>query len=268
MIRIQSLTNMDDNIYERQMRILDQRIISRSKVLVVGAGALGNEVVKNLIQLGVGKIYIVDFDYVVLSNLNRCIFFRRSDARKKIKKADAVARRAHEINPDCEIIPLNINAHDIPAEIYKEIDAIISCVDNLGTRLLLNIQAYTYNKPLIDGGIEEYTGFVQTVIPPSPPCIECSVSESELTRIWDRLSCTGQPENIPEPKLPYIPTTASIIAGLQSVEFVKIISTEKNSNKSQPVKPLHGKVLFLNTALNIIKIYSVDKKDGCNVCSS
>ena len=73
--------------------------VKNARVLVVGAGALGNEVVKDLALFGVGHIYVVDFDRIELSNLTRSVLFREADAYSHSYKAEIVAKRAMEINP-------------------------------------------------------------------------------------------------------------------------------------------------------------------------
>ena len=89
--------------YDRQERITwwDQDKLTKSRVLVVGAGALGNEIVKNLALVGVGNITIVDMDLIEHTNLSRCVFFRDGDEGKF--KAEVLASRAEELNPEIAI---------------------------------------------------------------------------------------------------------------------------------------------------------------------
>src|SRR5258706_6084052 len=82
----------------------DQALLSRSRVLVIGAGALGNEVIKNLAMLGVGHVVVVDMDCVEISNLSRSILFRESDEGKA--KAECVAESARQIYHGLQITPV------------------------------------------------------------------------------------------------------------------------------------------------------------------
>ena len=93
---------LDEDKYERSKRIawVDMEKIQRTKVLVIGAGATGNEVLKNLVLSGYKNITIVDMDYVVRSNLNRCLFFSEEDAVNRKFKAEAAAQRIQEIDGD------------------------------------------------------------------------------------------------------------------------------------------------------------------------
>ncbi len=101
-----SITIDDDDRYARFQLIgwWDQARLQRASVIVVGAGALGNEVLKNLALLGVGRILIVDYDLVEGSNLSRSVLFRASDAGQPKAEVAAVALR--QLNPDINAISL------------------------------------------------------------------------------------------------------------------------------------------------------------------
>ena len=71
---------------------------------MVGAGALGNEVLKNLALVGVGEIYLIDFDQIEKSNLTRSVLFRQRDCGRP--KAEAAAEAVRDLNPDTQVIPL------------------------------------------------------------------------------------------------------------------------------------------------------------------
>ena len=81
------------------MKCFEQQRVSAAHVMVVGCGALGNEVLKNLVLLGVGHIVVVDFDVVEMGNLSRSILFLPSDAANKRLKVEVVAERLKAINP-------------------------------------------------------------------------------------------------------------------------------------------------------------------------
>jgi len=129
----------DDDRYAR-MRLIawwDQQRISAAKIMVVGAGALGNEVLKNLALLGVGTIHIVDFDQVQPSNLTRSVLFRQQHTG--MNKATVAASMAGELNPDCQLIAHDADViHDIGLGIVREMDVVIGCLDNREARLWVN----------------------------------------------------------------------------------------------------------------------------------
>src|SRR6185295_5874786 len=92
---------IDDSDRYSRLRLIPwwrQEKLAAARVLVVGAGALGNEVIKNLALLGVGTVFVIDLDTVEPSNLSRSVLFRSEDGGKP--KAEVAARRSEEINPD------------------------------------------------------------------------------------------------------------------------------------------------------------------------
>ena len=113
--------------------------VKNARVLVAGAGALGNEVVKNLALFGIGHIYVADFDRIELSNLTRSVLFREEDAYSHAYKADIVAKRAREINPQIEVTPIVGNLFsEVGFGLYRSVDVIIGCLDSRLARYQLN----------------------------------------------------------------------------------------------------------------------------------
>ena len=102
----------------------DQDKLAAAKVLVVGAGALGNEVLKNLALLGVGTVYLVDFDAIEESNLTRSVLFRRRDCGRD--KAIAAAEMLHDLNPDTNVIAARANIiTDVGLGLFRDVDVVI-----------------------------------------------------------------------------------------------------------------------------------------------
>ena len=101
-----------------------QEKVKNARVLVAGAGALGNEVVKNLTLFGVGHIYVVDFDQIDLTNLTRSVLFREEEAYNHAYKADIIAKRAMEINPQIKVTPIVGNLFsEVGFGIYRMVTA-------------------------------------------------------------------------------------------------------------------------------------------------
>ena len=117
--------------------------VKNARVLVVGAGALGNEVVKDLALFGVGHVYVVDFDCIELSNLTRSVMFREDDAYNHSYKAEIVAKRAMEINPQIKVIPIVGNLFsEVGFGLYRMVDVVIGCLDSRIARYQLNRLCY------------------------------------------------------------------------------------------------------------------------------
>lgn len=269
----------DDDVASRQklLRGWQQEILENAKVLVVGAGALGNEVVKNLVMVGVGTIYAVDFDVVVTSNLNRCIFFRREDARKGRSKVRALAERATELSPYdyTRVIPIEADVHHLPHdhEVYVQSQVYVSCLDNLAARLELNEAAVHNGKPLVDGGMSGYIGHAQVVIPGRTACLACDIGELELKSMYDRLSCSGSPLEFSGPKVPALPTVTSALGAIMAQEVVKLLLGKEHYAKegewlSDVGIPLAGKRAYLNMRLNVYGVYDVERNPNCPACST
>ncbi|MEM1550299.1 MAG: ThiF family adenylyltransferase [Candidatus Bathyarchaeia archaeon] len=254
----------------------DQELLKRTRVLVAGAGALGNEIIKCLIMLGFGTIYTVDFDIVVKSNLNRCIFFRPDDAEQKRPKVEAISARGKELDPYgyVEIIPIideigsqGINySHPIFTE--KKVDLVFGTFDNVASRIHMTIIAYYHNIPYIDGGMWGPIGNVFVMLPPSSPCYVCSLSDESWVEMMKRLQCSMR-GIVEGPEMPSLPTTSSVVAALQVQEALKILFSKNSSEENLGLgRPAIGKMISVNLITNDWVVYDVLKRPDCPVCSN
>ena len=228
--------------------------VRNAKVLVAGAGALGNEVVKNLALFGIGHIFVVDFDKIEISNLTRSVLFREDDAYNHSYKAEVVAKRAKEINPQIEATPIIGNLFsDVGFGIYRSVDVIIGCLDSRIARYLLNRLALRASKTWIDGSIENMTGVVK-VYTPELSCYECGLSREEFNNIMLRTGCADvvRRQNSAG-RVATTPISASIIGAIQVQEAMKIIHLDEN--EPAPFKTLQGKMLRYEGMTNSINIY-------------
>lgn len=256
---------IDEDLHDRQKRVegWNQKCIANTKCLVVGAGALGNEVIKDLAQLGVRKIYVVDFDDVVLANLNRCVLLREEDVEKGITKAKAVAQRVKEINKKVKVVAIQKRVEEVNPKIYGRCDIVFSCLDNLAARLYVNAYAYSMGNPLIDGGMEGLFGKIQVVMPPESSCIECTLASKDYQSMWARFSCSLEEVAPIEKKMPSLPTTTAIVSGMQVQEFIKIAHKISGGNVGEPIA---GKLWMYSGLTGRVEIVEVGKRVDCNVC--
>jgi molybdopterin/thiamine biosynthesis adenylyltransferase len=201
----------------------DQARLSSAKALVIGAGALGNEILKNLALLGIGQVLLVDFDKVELSNLSRSVLFRESDCGRT--KADAAAGRAQELFPGMRVQPLNANVvYDLGLGVYRWADVILGGLDNREARVAINQSAAKVGKPWIDGAIERLQGVARVFDPANGPCYECTMSDTDWKMLAARRSCALlSRDEMQDGKVPTTPTTSSVIAGIQVQEAVKLL---------------------------------------------
>lgn len=237
--------------------------VKNARILVVGAGALGNEVVKDLALFGVGHIYVVDFDQIELSNLTRSVLFREDDAYRHAYKAEIVAKRAMEINPQIKVIPIVGNLlSEVGFGIYRMVDVIIGCLDSRIARYQLNRLCMRAGKSWIDGSIENMTGSVQ-VYTPGVACYECGLSRDEFNHIMVRTGCADV-VNLQSSagRVATTPISASIIGAIEVQEAMKIIHLDTEA--ASQFKTLQGKLLHYEGMTNSARVFKFASwKNNC-----
>src|ERR1700687_1227105 len=201
----------------------DQSKISDCRVLVVGAGALGNEILKNLALLGFRKVVVVDLDRIEESNLSRTILYRSADVGEF--KAIAAARAYRTVMAEAVVQPLVANVlTDCGLGLFDWSDFILAGLDNREARLWINRCSWKVNRPWIDGAIEGINGVTRVFLPGAAPCYECTLGEVDWKILDRRMSCNLLAhEQEKEGKIATTPTISSIIAGIQVQEAVKLI---------------------------------------------
>ncbi len=196
----------DSQKYDRQTLIpgWDQEKLLKSKVAVIGAGALGNHVCLGLIGLGIGTIKIYDFDEIEPHNLNRQSMFCEVDIGKN--KAEALAQRLIERNSSLTIIGVNERIEEDTVDmIIRDVDLIIDCVDLIYVRRILSRFCLENNIPLVHGGIS-WMGGEAGLFTRETPCINCIYPESlQEKELEEETSCI----NNPDPSVVYISQTVA-----------------------------------------------------------
>jgi adenylyltransferase/sulfurtransferase len=252
-------SDFEEDRYSR-LRLIpwwDQEKIQNAKIMVVGAGALGNELVKNLTLLGIGNILILDMDSIENSNLTRSVLFRRSDVGRF--KAEIAAERAMEINPDVNAVGIVANIiDDVGLGVFRRMDVVLGGLDNREARLAINQSCYKVNKPWIDGAIEVLNGFARVFVPGQGACYECTMTDMDWQLINKRKSCALLThEQMAEGKIPTTPTSSSVIAGIQVQELLKILHKERN------LPTLAGKGFVFNGLTHDSYVVEYQEKPDC-----
>ncbi|KKM72126.1 hypothetical protein LCGC14_1423680 [marine sediment metagenome] len=198
-----------------------QSLLSDARVLVVGAGALGNEVIKNMALLGVGNLLIADMDVVESSNLTRSVLFRPGDEGKP--KAAIAARAAGELYPQIRAVPLVGNVlSDLGLGCFRWAQVIVGALDNREARVFVNACCAQASRPWIDGGIEVLSGIVRGFATPQSACYECTMGQADWDLLAKRRSCSLLARMaLREGGTPTTPTTASVIGAIQAQEVLK-----------------------------------------------
>jgi adenylyltransferase/sulfurtransferase len=200
----------------------DQDRLATAKVIVVGAGALGNEIVKNLALLGVGHVLILDLDRIEHSNLSRSVLYRAEHAGRF--KAEVAAEAASGIYPDLDARGVVGDVRlDLGLGAFRRADLVLGGLDNREARLAINRACYRVGVPWIDGAIERLDGVAKVFAPPGP-CYECTMSGKDWDVLRHRRSCAGLSRTEMEGgRTPTTPTVSSIVAGVQVQEAVKLL---------------------------------------------
>ncbi|OCA91963.1 ThiF family adenylyltransferase [Pseudobacillus wudalianchiensis] len=163
--------------YSRQELFLKEAHPYTDKhVLIVGAGALGSSLAEMLVRAGIGKLTLIDRDYVDWTNLQRQQLYKEQDAKERLPKAEAARTRIQEINSGVEISA--ITADGGPEELStlmedQRPDLLLDGTDNFETRFLINDLSQKYNVPWIYGACVGSQGISCVIIPGETPCFTC-----------------------------------------------------------------------------------------------
>lgn len=156
-----------------------QRAIGRSTAAIVGCGALGSFHAAALARAGVGRLVLIDRDYVEWSNLQRQWLYEEADAESALPKAVAAARAIARINSGVETAPV---VSDLTPDNIEEhlagVEVILDGTDNFQTRYLVNDFSTTNSIPWIYGGAVASYGIVMPVLPGRTACFECVYPEA------------------------------------------------------------------------------------------
>jgi molybdopterin/thiamine biosynthesis adenylyltransferase len=184
---------MDRARYVRQQGVegLGVERLQSMHVTVVGAGALGNEVVKNLVLMGIGAIDVHDFDRVEIHNLTRSVFLRESDVGAR--KAQAVVGRAAEVDPNVRLRAIEGDAwRTLTLADLEQRDVVICAVDNLEARMKLSQLCLLAGVDLVNAGIDSRYASIEVFrfsAPETGACFECHLPESAYRKVAERYSC-------------------------------------------------------------------------------
>jgi len=245
----------------RMIEWFDQDRLAATTVLVAGAGAIGNEVCKNLALLGVGRIVLWDRDQVERHNLTRSVLFRDEDVGRP--KARVVAERTAALDPavrvEARVGDLMVRLR--PAHLAG-VDAVFGCLDNFEARLRLNELCLVAGVDLIDGAIDSRHASVEH-FPFSAGrrlgCYECGLPPSAYRRIAERYSCGGlRRAGMVERKVPTTIVTSSL-AGAQMVSW----GLRMGAPAADP--PRARRVLF-DAIDGRSRTSTVSRSDACPCC--
>ena len=232
----------------KKIGVLGQKKLLRSSVLIVGAGGLGSPVAIYLTALGIGKIGIVDYDKVEISNLARQIIFTSNDVNKK--KSSTAINKLKQINPNIKfksfekkLSKKNINI------IEKDFDLIVDGSDNFRTRFIINDYCLMKKKILISGAISKFEGQVYTFnfSRKKSPCLKCFIPEIPNNPDIDNCEYEG-----------IVGTLGGIVGSIQANEVIKEIL--------QIGESLCGYILIIDGLKLTFRKVKLNKRTNCYCC--
>lgn len=170
--------------YSRQIRFepigeRGQEAIRNASVCIIGCGALGSFQAESLARAGVGKLALIDRDYVDFSNLQRQWLYEERDARDEVPKAIAAARRISTLNSDIHVHPVvgDVTPSNIE-ELTEGFDLLLDGTDNFETRYLINDLSVKRGIPWIYGAAIGSYGVAMPIVPERGPCFRCVYPEA------------------------------------------------------------------------------------------
>lgn len=205
--------------YARQARLAEvgqegQRRLLASTVAVVGCGALGTHIADGIVRAGVGRLRVIDRDYVELTNLQRQILFDEEDVASGLPKAIAAAAKLRKINSQVQVEPVVTDVNPDNAEtLLGDVDLVLDGTDNFETRLLINDVCVKHEIPWVYGGVIATYGMTMTIIPHQTPCFRCLLSELPAPGTTPTCDTAG-----------VLGSAATVIAALEVTEGLKLLT--------------------------------------------
>jgi adenylyltransferase/sulfurtransferase len=225
-----------------------QQILGKSRVVIVGAGALGTVSANCLARAGVGFLRLIDNDRVELINLHRQILFTEEDAKKGTPKALAACSFLATVNSEVQLEPVVAELKADNAEsMFEDVDIVLDAVDNWETRFLMNRVCRKQSKPWISCAALGSEGMTMNFLPSEGPCLHCVVPQQTIA--GNQPTCVTQG---------VLNMTTGAIAAIQCAEAVKILLGSPHVRQGLFVADFwHNK----------FKIVPFEKDERCSVCA-
>jgi adenylyltransferase/sulfurtransferase len=242
--------------YSRQIRFAGigeegQRRLLHSRVTLCGCGALGTVLANALVRAGVGRLRLIDRDFIETSNLQRQVLFDEHDVAENLPKAEAAARKLAAINSSVHVDPFvaDIDRTNI-VELVEDADLILDGTDNFEIRYLINDVAVKLGKPWVYGGCIGSHGQTMTILPGETPCLRC---------VFEAAPAPGEAGTCETAGV--LGPMVNVIASLQATEALKILTGQRDK--------INRELLYFDIWDNVqrrIKIAPLLGKVDCPCC--
>jgi len=240
--------------YKKQLLLKEigeegQMMLKDSSVVIVGCGGLGSIISNCLVRAGIGKVIIVDNDFIELENLHRQVLFDEEDVKSGLPKSVAAAEKLRKINSQVQIEPIvaKVTPENIE-EILKNVDLVLDGTDNFEVRFLINDACIKTGTPWIYGGVLATHGVSLTIIPGETPCLRCLI-----------------PELLPSNDIPTCETVGVLgmvvatTASIEATEGIKLLMGKKD-------RLLH-KLISFDIWSGSYQLFEIEKAKDCPACS-
>jgi molybdopterin-synthase adenylyltransferase len=239
--------------YSRQMLFAgigaegQQRLLA-SSAIIVGCGAIGAAAANLLVRAGVGRLRILDRDFVEPSNLQRQTLFEESDARDALPKSIAAQRRLRAINSDVNVegTVADLNAANAE-ELLRGFCVILDGTDNFETRFLINDYAVKSHTPWIYAAAVSSYGLTMTIRPGQTPCLACLLESS-----------TGMGQEETCDTIGVLGPIVNLIASLEATDALKLLAGRESA--------LHGRLLSCDVWTGRMQSLAPERHPGCRAC--
>lgn len=214
-----------------------QAKLSRGCAVIIGCGALGSNIATFLVRAGVGKIRIIDRDFIEYHNLQRQTLFDENDMKNRLPKAIAAERHLKKINStiDIEGIVADVNYTNVE-RFCSGADVILDGLDNFEGRFLINDVALKEKLPWIYGGAISSTGMMMTIVPGKTACLRCIIPDLPGRGALPTCETAG-----------ILNTAPALIGSLQATEALKILVNAEVNRGLSMVDVWEGKFDLIKT---------------------
>jgi molybdopterin/thiamine biosynthesis adenylyltransferase len=224
-----------------------QKKLLVSSVAVIGCGALGSHIANHLVRTGVGRVKIVDRDYIELNNLQRQVLFDQEDIERGFPKAIAAAKKLAKVNPQVKIEPWVTDvSHRNIESIIDDADLILDGTDNFEARYLINDACVKHRLPWIYGAALASYGMTMNIIPYETPCLRCAFPQAPSPGTIPTCETAGILAAVP-----------AIIGAIEANEALKLLTKSGTPNPG---------LIHIDVWENTYDVFQVGRKENCPVC--
>ncbi len=203
-----------------------QRRLERASAVLIGCGALGSVLADLLVRAGVGRLRIIDRDYLELNNLQRQVLFDEADLAADLPKAAAASAKLARINSRVKIDPCVVDANRANIEsLVSGAEMVLDGTDNFETRFLINDVAVKHGLPWVYGACLGAVGMVMPIIPRRTPCLRC---------VWEQAPPPGTTPTCDTAGV--LGPVVHLVAGLQASEALKWLSGRREALNTRLVQ--------------------------------